>query len=54
MTTHPSEETLVTFAKETLKEAKSIMYNMLAKVVEIGASDLFITAEFLPSVKPEA
>ncbi|MBE9579003.1 PilT/PilU family type 4a pilus ATPase [Moraxella sp. K1630] len=27
------------------------MYNMLAKVVEIGASDLFITADFPPSVK---
>ncbi|MBE9589501.1 PilT/PilU family type 4a pilus ATPase [Moraxella sp. K127] len=28
-----------------------MMYNMLTKVVEIGASDLFITAEFPPSVK---
>ncbi|OPH36867.1 PilT/PilU family type 4a pilus ATPase [Moraxella equi] len=48
---HISEETLVAFAEETLNEAKTIMYNMLTKVVEIGASDLFITAEFPPSVK---
>ncbi|WP_029102053.1 PilT/PilU family type 4a pilus ATPase [Moraxella caprae] len=39
------------FAEETLNEAKGMMYNMLTKVVEIGASDLFITAEFPPSVK---
>lgn len=52
MTTHHiSEETLVNFAQETLNEAKTIMYNMLTKVVEIGASDLFITADFPPSVK---
>lgn len=53
-THHISEETLVNFAQETLNEAKTIMYNMLTKVVEIGASDLFITADFPPSVKPEA
>ncbi len=52
MTTHHiSEESLIAFAEETLNEAKTIMYNMLAKVVEIGASDLFITADFPPSVK---
>lgn len=52
MTTHHiSGETLVNFAQETLNEAKTIMYNMLTKVVEIGASDLFITADFPPSVK---
>ncbi|WP_066802437.1 PilT/PilU family type 4a pilus ATPase [Moraxella oblonga] len=50
-THHISEETLVNFAQETLNEAKTIMYNMLTKVVEIGASDLFITADFPPSVK---
>lgn len=48
---HISEESLIAFAEETLNEAKTIMYNMLAKVVEIGASDLFITADFPPSVK---
>lgn len=52
MTTHHiSEESLMRFAEETLNEAKGMMYNMLTKVVEIGASDLFITAEFPPSVK---
>ncbi|STY99957.1 Twitching mobility protein [Moraxella lacunata] len=52
MTTHHiSEESLIAFAEETLNEAKGMMYNMLTKVVEIGASDLFITAEFPPSVK---
>lgn len=52
MTTHHiSEESLIAFTEETLNEAKGIMYNMLAKVVEIGASDLFITADFPPSVK---
>ncbi len=50
-THHISEESLIAFAEETLNEAKAIMYNMLTKVVEIGASDLFITADFPPSVK---
>ncbi|STY94072.1 Twitching mobility protein [Moraxella bovis] len=50
-THHISEESLMRFAEETLNEAKGMMYNMLTKVVEIGASDLFITAEFPPSVK---
>ncbi len=50
-THHISEETIVNFAQETLNEAKAIMYSMLTKVVEIGGSDLFITADFPPSVK---
>lgn len=50
-THHISEESLIAFAEETLNEAKGIMFNMLTKVVEIGASDLFITADFPPSVK---
>lgn len=45
------EETIVAFAEESLHEAKRMMFNMLTKVVEIGGSDLFITAEFPPSVK---
>ncbi len=45
------EKSLVNFAEEVLNEAKAIMFNMLTKVVEIGASDLFITADFPPSVK---
>ena len=52
MTTHHiAEESLIAFAEETLNEAKAIMYSMLTKVVEIGGSDLFITADFPPSVK---
>lgn len=46
-----NEESLLAFAEETLNEAKAIMFSMLTKVVEIGASDLFITADFPPSVK---
>lgn len=45
------EESLLSFAEESLHEARNIMFNMLGKVVEIGGSDLFITAEFPPSVK---
>lgn len=48
---HISEESLIAFAEETLNEAKAIMFSMLTKVVEIGGSDLFITADFPPSVK---
>ncbi|RKW42468.1 MAG: type IV pili twitching motility protein PilT, partial [Moraxella sp.] len=40
-----NEESLLAFAEETLNEAKAIMYSMLTKVVEIGGSDLFITAD---------
>lgn len=39
------------FATETLQEAKAVMFNMLTKVVEIGGSDLFISADFPPSIK---
>ncbi|MCL1623169.1 hypothetical protein M2R47_02720 [Moraxella sp. Tifton1] len=49
-----TEQTKPNFTETKLTEAKTIMYNMLTKVVEIGVSDLFITAEFLPSVKPKA
>lgn len=48
---HLSDESLIAFAEETLNEAKNTMYAMLAKVVQIGASDLFISADFPPSVK---
>lgn len=46
-----SEIEKVQYSESELTEAKGMMYNMLTKVVEIGASDLFITAEFPPSVK---
>lgn len=46
-----SEESLIHFAEESLHEAKRMMFNMLTKVVEIGGSDLFITADFPPSIK---
>ncbi|MFB2539429.1 MULTISPECIES: PilT/PilU family type 4a pilus ATPase [unclassified Acinetobacter] len=46
-----NEESLKLFAEESLIEARRIMFSMLGKVVEVGASDLFITAEFPPSVK---
>ena len=36
---------------ELLAEAKTFMFHMLTKVVEYGGSDLFITAEFPPSIK---
>lgn len=36
---------------ELLKEAKTFMFHMLTKVVEYGGSDLFITADFPPSIK---
>lgn len=45
------EDSLMSFAEESLNEARRMMFNMLTKVVEIGGSDLFITAEFPPSVK---
>ena len=52
MTTHHiAEESLIAFAEETLHEARNIMFSMLTKVVEVGASDLFISADFPPSVK---
>ena len=36
---------------ELLEEAKTFMFHMLTKVVEYGGSDLFITADFPPSIK---
>lgn len=52
MTTHHiAEESLIAFAEETLHEARNIMFSMLTKVVEVGGSDLFISADFPPSVK---
>ncbi|NNP69262.1 PilT/PilU family type 4a pilus ATPase [Acinetobacter sp. Ac_5812] len=36
---------------ELLEEAKTFMFHMLSKVVEYGGSDLFITADFPPSIK---
>ncbi|ENX32231.1 hypothetical protein F889_03545 [Acinetobacter colistiniresistens] len=36
---------------ELLEEAKSFMFHMLSKVVEYEGSDLFITADFPPSIK---
>lgn len=44
-------ESLISVAEETLHEAKIVMFNMLSKVVEIGGSDLFISADFPPSIK---
>lgn len=39
------------FSTESLQEARSYMFQMLTKVFEVGGSDLFITAEFPPSIK---
>ena len=39
------------FTAELLDEAKKFMHHMLTKVVEYGGSDLFITADFPPSIK---
>lgn len=36
---------------ELLEEAKTFMFHMLTKVVEYEGSDLFITADFPPSIK---
>ena len=36
---------------ELLEEAKTFMFHMLSKVMEYGGSDLFITADFPPSIK---
>ena len=44
-------ESLISVAEKTLHEAKTVMFNMLSKVVEIGGSDLFISADFPPSIK---
>lgn len=47
----PNEETILHLSEESLNEARRIVFNMLTKVVEIGGSDLFITADFPPSIK---
>ncbi|WDZ51230.1 PilT/PilU family type 4a pilus ATPase [Acinetobacter vivianii] len=39
------------YSAELLEEAKTFMFHMLTKVVEYGVSDLFITADFPPSIK---
>ncbi|WP_374666608.1 PilT/PilU family type 4a pilus ATPase [Acinetobacter sp.] len=39
------------YAAELLEEARRLMFHMLTKVVEYGGSDLFITADFPPSIK---
>ncbi len=39
------------YTNELLDEAKRFMFHMLGKVVEYGGSDLFISADFPPSIK---
>ncbi|MGE8539846.1 PilT/PilU family type 4a pilus ATPase [Acinetobacter sp. ANC 3813] len=39
------------YTAELLEEARRLMFHMLTKVVEYGGSDLFITADFPPSIK---
>lgn len=39
------------YTAELLEEARKFMHHMLSKVVEYGGSDLFITADFPPSIK---
>ena len=39
------------YTTELLDEARKFMFHMLTKVVEYGGSDLFITADFPPSIK---
>ena len=39
------------FSAEMLQEARQYMFQMLTKVFEVGGSDLFITADFPPSIK---
>ena len=39
------------YTAELLEEAKKYMFHMLTKVVEYEGSDLFITADFPPSIK---
>lgn len=46
-----TEESLIKFAEESLTEARRLMFSMLTKVVEVGGSDLFISADFPPSIK---
>lgn len=39
------------YTAELLEDARRLMFHMLTKVVEYGGSDLFITADFPPSIK---
>ena len=39
------------FTEELLDEARRFMFHLLTKVVEYGGSDLFISADFPPSIK---
>lgn len=39
------------YTDELLDEARKFMFHMLTKVVEYGGSDLFISADFPPSIK---
>jgi twitching motility protein PilU len=39
------------YSSELLEEARRMMFHMLSKVVEYGGSDLFISADFPPSIK---
>ncbi|WP_111857906.1 PilT/PilU family type 4a pilus ATPase [Acinetobacter sp. CFCC 10889] len=39
------------YTAELLQEAQRYMFHMLSKVVEFGGSDLFISADFPPSIK---
>lgn len=41
------------YTPELLNEARKFMHHMLTKVVEYGGSDLFITADFPPSIKQQ-
>lgn len=41
------------YTTELLDEARKFMHHMLTKVVEYGGSDLFITADFPPSIKQQ-
>lgn len=39
------------YSTELLEEARKMMFHMLTKVVEYGGSDLFISADFPPSIR---
>ncbi|WP_312331525.1 PilT/PilU family type 4a pilus ATPase [Acinetobacter variabilis] len=41
------------YTTELLDEARKFMHHMLTKVIEYGGSDLFITADFPPSIKQQ-
>jgi len=44
---------LAMYTTELLDETRKFMHHMLTKVVEYGGSDLFITADFPPSIKQQ-